>query len=307
MKRSPSVRGDSSRSYRRFLQRQSEGCAASVIERLVPKPRARRSVARFFASAIRCAASTTSWALTLHSDSLRLNVGPVQLATLSAGVIWFCTTGRRRKEWPGWVQRVGSGAVVYKSVDLVSSQYRINVEQVSRLPHSVRAAFLEYVSQAASRRAGKSPWHAAHSPGVLAFLERYLDLDSPLPRPVHGSGSESAQEGGEELPEGVYKEGAVKWMLVNVFERDQAAKAACLARWGFACSGCGETMGARYGSIADGLIEVHHLIPLSSIRRTYTLDPVKDLRPVCPNCHAVVHRGRPPLSIEELRSLVTPR
>jgi 5-methylcytosine-specific restriction protein A len=30
--------------------------------------------------------------------------------------------------------------------------------------------------------------------------------------------------------------------------------------------------------------------------------PVKDLRPVCPNCHAMIHRGPgPALSIGELR------
>jgi 5-methylcytosine-specific restriction protein A len=32
----------------------------------------------------------------------------------------------------------------------------------------------------------------------------------------------------------------------------------------------------------------------------YIVDPVKDLEPVCPNCHAMLHRKDPPYSIEEL-------
>ncbi|MGZ0084928.1 HNH endonuclease [Caldibacillus thermoamylovorans] len=52
-------------------------------------------------------------------------------------------------------------------------------------------------------------------------------------------------------------------------------------------------------------MEVHHLIPLSEIGEQYTVNPFDDLRPVCPNCHAMLHRGN--LSIEELREIVEAR
>jgi len=34
-------------------------------------------------------------------------------------------------------------------------------------------------------------------------------------------------------------------------------------------------------------------------------DPIRDLRPVCPNCHVVIHRREPPYSIDEVRQLLT--
>jgi 5-methylcytosine-specific restriction protein A len=42
---------------------------------------------------------------------------------------------------------------------------------------------------------------------------------------------------------------------------------------------------------------------LASIGVSYTVDPIKDLRPVCPNCHAIIHRTDPPCSVDELRQI----
>ncbi|WP_444659086.1 hypothetical protein ACRQV7_00760 [Caproiciproducens sp. R2] len=36
----------------------------------------------------------------------------------------------------------------------------------------------------------------------------------------------------------------------------------------------------------------------------YIVDPIEDLEPVCPNCHAMLHRTAPPLSIEELKKQI---
>jgi 5-methylcytosine-specific restriction enzyme A len=59
-----------------------------------------------------------------------------------------------------------------------------------------------------------------------------------------------------------------------------------------------------YGKVADGYIHVHHLRPLSEINGEYVVDPVQDLRPVCPNCHAVLHLGGQCRSIEEVTQMV---
>ncbi|MDQ2907279.1 MAG: hypothetical protein M3Y81_27545 [Chloroflexota bacterium] len=37
---------------------------------------------------------------------------------------------------------------------------------------------------------------------------------------------------------------------------------------------------------------------------TYRVDPIKDLRPVCPNCHTIIHSQYPPYSIDEVRAMV---
>ncbi|MGC9455218.1 MAG: HNH endonuclease [Phycisphaerae bacterium] len=51
-------------------------------------------------------------------------------------------------------------------------------------------------------------------------------------------------------------------------------------------------------------MEVHHLCPLSEVGKEYQIDPIRDLRPVCPNCHAMIHRQTPALPISELKAAI---
>ena len=106
----------------------------------------------------------------------------------------------------------------------------------------------------------------------------------------------------EELdPSSRYAEGAVREITINAYERSQAGRSDCIKAWGTACAVCDLDFGKRFGSVFEGLIHVHHLVPLSSVKNGYILDPRNDLRPVCPNCHAMLHRNDPPFSIEEGR------
>jgi 5-methylcytosine-specific restriction protein A len=99
-----------------------------------------------------------------------------------------------------------------------------------------------------------------------------------------------------------YLEGAVKTTTVNAYERDPQARRACIANHGLSCSICGFNFEATYGDIGIGYIVVHHLRPLSEISQEHELDPVWDLRPVCPNCHAMIHSKRPAYTIEEIKA-----
>jgi|GEM_PF-1714082 len=112
----------------------------------------------------------------------------------------------------------------------------------------------------------------------------------------------------DEVPEGVgsLREGASRQVLVNTFERSAAARAACLRAHGTQCAVCELEMGDRYGEIGEGFVHVHHLVELASVGKQYQIDPIADLRPVCPNCHAMLHRHVPALSIEDLRSRLSP-
>lgn len=101
-----------------------------------------------------------------------------------------------------------------------------------------------------------------------------------------------------------YVEGARKQVRVNAYERDPRARKACLKAHGFNCAVCGFNFEARYGVLGKGFIHVHHLKPLALMDGEYELDPAADLRPVCPNCHAMLHRQEKTLSIEELRAAV---
>jgi hypothetical protein len=108
----------------------------------------------------------------------------------------------------------------------------------------------------------------------------------------------------EEAWSGAYAEGSVKQVLVNRYERDPNARAACIRHRGTTCSVCDLDLTSVYGPVAAGFIHVHHLLQLSDIGSDYEVDPVEDLRPVCPNCHAIVHRRNPPYSIDEVKCFV---
>ncbi|MBT9548650.1 MAG: HNH endonuclease [Candidatus Sericytochromatia bacterium] len=109
----------------------------------------------------------------------------------------------------------------------------------------------------------------------------------------------------DDLPEKfLFSEGAGKRILVNRYERDKKARSKCLEYYGFKCSVCEKTLEEQYGEIAKGCIHVHHLVPLSRIGKQYAVDPISDLRPICPNCHYMLHRKDPPLSIEELQNII---
>lgn len=105
----------------------------------------------------------------------------------------------------------------------------------------------------------------------------------------------------EEVPDGQeIVEGAKRQITVNAYERDPTAKPRCIKKWGTLCVVCAFDFQAVYGELGKGFIHVHHLKPLSSIGEEYVLDPENDLRPVCPNCHSMLHRKKDTMSIDEL-------
>ena len=109
------------------------------------------------------------------------------------------------------------------------------------------------------------------------------------------------------LPEEVdvpeqYIEGASKTISVNTYERNSDARQKCISYHGYECAVCSFNFEQQYGGIGKNYIHIHHIVPLSEIKKEYKLDPIKDLVPVCPNCHAIIHRTQPALTVEELKS-----
>ena len=98
-----------------------------------------------------------------------------------------------------------------------------------------------------------------------------------------------------------FNEGARRDIIQSVVERDPAARAACIAIHGLSCAACGFNFGTVFGSLGEGFIHVHHCNPVSG--GPMEVDPSKDMVPLCPNCHAMVHRREPILSLEEIKML----
>jgi 5-methylcytosine-specific restriction protein A len=104
------------------------------------------------------------------------------------------------------------------------------------------------------------------------------------------------------LDEATFPEGALSRELVNRYERDPRARKACLEHHGFRCVVCGFSFEERYGDLGRNYIHVHHTLELSKVPPGYRVNPLTDLVPVCPNCHAMIHRGTgPALTVDELR------
>jgi 5-methylcytosine-specific restriction protein A len=104
-------------------------------------------------------------------------------------------------------------------------------------------------------------------------------------------------------PASILIEGALLRITVNRYERDPVARQKCIEHYGPVCVVCGFDFEKRYGAIGAGFIHVHHLVDIASIGGRYQVDPVRDLRPVCPNCHAMLHQERPAMSIENLKQI----
>lgn len=93
-------------------------------------------------------------------------------------------------------------------------------------------------------------------------------------------------------------------VVVNKYERSTVNRFLCIAKHGTSCSICGFDFKKKYGQMGDGFIHVHHVVPVSKLGPGYVIDPEKDLTPVCPNCHAMLHRKDPPYQPDELRQLI---
>ncbi|MDY3530176.1 HNH endonuclease [Riemerella anatipestifer] len=111
----------------------------------------------------------------------------------------------------------------------------------------------------------------------------------------------------EEIPSSVKEilfEGAKKTITVNAYERNSRARYLCIKHYGTHCQVCNFDFEKTYGDIGKDFIHVHHLTKVSDIKEKYEVNPIEDLIPVCPNCHAMLHRQEPPFTVEELKKIL---
>jgi predicted HNH restriction endonuclease len=99
-------------------------------------------------------------------------------------------------------------------------------------------------------------------------------------------------------------EGVVRRIVADVPVRNPLLRRACREHYGSNCFVCGFNFFEVYGPIAEGFIHVHHVKPFATTKGERLTNAVRDLRPVCPNCHAVLHLSDPELSISALARLV---
>jgi hypothetical protein len=290
------------------IDRYDRRSAARLFQSLWPDATVARAVAENFAASIRVAhaAGDACWEVTMYPHGLRLNVGQVEaLTSWDEGSRFLFQSPLHLGSDPRFEVNTDPSPV-YPAVPIPSGVCQVAASDLVDLPAAVRTAHEAFIQVAASFKRG-SPFRRSHSPAVIEYVESVLT--TTLPRPSYAP-HDAPDQRVEPLPDELdfsqpLTEGARYQVTVNAYERDPRARQFCIARHGTACVICGFSFGAAYGPVAEGFIHVHHLRPLSEIGGKYEVNPAEDLRPVCPNCHAVLHRRVPAYSIEEVRAFLT--
>ena len=171
-------------------------------------------------------------------------------------------------------------------------EYRIRINWYLVLPQSI--THNELTAKYGLRPPRGTALPVRKNKNKVAELVRQLEEESAC-FPQEAAENEVAES---------YRENHLRRITVNAHERNGDARIACIKEHGCLCVVCGFNFEDVYGEIGKGFIHVHHLRPLSQIQGEYEVNPVEDLKPVCPNCHAIIHRRTPPLSIEEIRELI---
>ena len=72
------------------------------------------------------------------------------------------------------------------------------------------------------------------------------------------------------------------------------------------CEVCAFDFATAYAEMGKGFIEAHHVKPLADMSPG-DKTKLEDLAAVCSNCHRMLHRTYPAMSVEKLRALAAER
>lgn len=284
-----------------------------LVEKLFPNKTLRLRWVSLLADCIRNAHAHApdEWVVRCHPhsnrDGIRLIVGSLVTFEIEHGKIWMALDRERLEGTPQNTVNLDAGqswqwetkdCPVYKLVKSRNGYYFPNEDPSEKLLPIIwklNSAFVKRIGDLKRKLHPRS--RSGYQPAVIEFLHQ--ELKQPIPEP--GTDLELPEEINEAE---ILYEGTRKQILVNAYERNRVARDKCLEHYGKHCAVCKQCMSEIYGPKAAGLIHVHHCKPLSEIQEGYEVDPIKHLIPICPNCHAVIHRRKPPYTIEEVKGFL---
>lgn len=289
---------------------------ATVCRRLIPAQYWRETLIAIVRSVeVAHQEGPDRWGLRLDDDSLMLKVGPHEVLQLGAWNAPFHLIVDRELV-PTYLRSRADlvfsedrdcygkpGASGYYASDPGTEACDFGFPALKEVYQALSDAHIAVVRRASRMRRHPST-RPTHSSALVSFLAS--ETDHRLAQPAYlDDESGTTQLIPEEVTEDErYVEGAVRQVVVNAYERDRGARARCLAHYGPVCAACGMSFERWYGPDAAGIIHVHHVVPLHEIGEAYQVDPIRDLRPICPNCHAVIHARKPARSIDEVARMV---
>lgn len=196
--------------------------------------------------------------------------------SFAKGESWMGQLG----EWPAWYLH----------------ERNRNIQQLSRDPATgaIVAHIIEHPCESSLTIGEWGVWKTVVTGIEGHFRTGFLPPDFPLsPVPVVPV-----------APESTLWEGLPNAIELTVYERNPRARRLCIEHYGPTCQVCTLNYEEKYGAIGAGLIHVHHVTPLSTIRDGYEVDPIHDLVPLCATCHHVAHSRVPPYAVDELRTAI---
>jgi len=151
----------------------------------------------------------------------------------------------------------------------------------------------------------QSPWNALFTSDELATARERLTQFGFFSRSATPPTASDQLSPDELLGSAKFPEGEKLQVVVSAYERNPEARKKCIEHYSATCYVCGFNFKSVYGELGEGYIHVHHLTPLAALNSPRLTDPISDLRPVCPNCHSMLHRRNPPIPIAELKATIS--
>ena len=142
------------------------------------------------------------------------------------------------------------------------------------------------------------------NPKILKFTNDIKVSESIRTIKLDLSFQENLDQNWTERDINTFSEGKKTLVLSAKYERNPRLRAECIRIHGFTCKICEFNFEDNFGELGENFCHVHHIKPLSEIGHDHQVDPSKDLIPVCPNCHAMLHRTIPAMLPKDLRALI---
>lgn len=214
----------------------------------------------------------------------RIRLGKIFVCVPKNGRVLFCPS-----RFAGYKNNTMQKHVAFEEKSGSVTTPRINsvLKSIHQVNNEAEAAYLAHCTELNIKPSAKQRTYWLINAIVSASPHQRVGGESGFPDEISG-----------------YFEGATKQVYVNAYERNPEARKACIEYYGCACTVCGFDFETRYGAVGRGFIHVHHLMPLAVRNAEYEVNPITDLRPVCPNCHAMLHKSDPPFSVMEMQELI---
>ena len=248
------------------------------------------------------AISPAGWSIRKFATGLRLNVGPVEVMVITSNHVFVLLDDVH------YIPTEFSECVTsakYPSVKGDKLCFDGSPSQLRKMGDFIRPLLRRFVGRASVKADGsarKTNYAGGFSPDVIDYISRTLDANVPYPSYWNGKTHPGGETGGDDISA---SEGARKLAVHRWRERNQAIvkakKAEVLRITGdLACEGCGFSFHQKYGDVGKEVCEVHHRNPLGESGEG-VITRLDDLAVVCSNCHTIIHKSNPMLTVGALR------